>query len=251
MTQQHTPTPPTPVRLLPDDHRHLPDDTEESVVGTEWHQAAMRILVNALQDVAERAHPTWHVGDQLTLIGPQPGGLWRPKPDVSVHPTAGPQLRRELDTRPEGLPTLAFEVLSATTWERDLMLEENPDRPLGKAWGYLEMWGVPEYLAFDPQGEFIPGQVRAWKRVGGQTENWEPGPSGRYESVLGVSFAVEGSLLRVYDEQGQPVRFSLEKNTLLKDQARQLADEQAARRENEERLAELEAELRRLRDEGT
>jgi hypothetical protein len=79
--------------------------------------------------------------------------------------------------------------------------------------------------------------VRAWKRAGGQTVTWEPGPSGRYESVLGVSFGVEGSLLRVYDEQGQPVRFSLEKNTLLKDQARQ--------------LAELEAELRRLRGEGT
>ncbi len=252
MTQQHIPTPYTPLRLLPDDYWHLPDDTEESVVGTEWHQLAMRTLVNALQDVAQRAHPTWHVGDQLTLIGPQPGGhgLWRPKPDVLIHPTAGPQLRRELDTRVEGLPTLVFEVLSPTTWERDLMLEDNPDRPLGKACGYLEMWGVPEYLAFDPQEEFVRGQVRAWKRVAGQTVAWEVGTSGRYESALGVSFAVDGPMLRVYDELGQRVPISLEKNSLLEDQARQLADEQAAHRETERRLAELEAELRSLRGEG-
>jgi Uma2 family endonuclease len=277
MTQQRTSLVTSPGWLLP-------DDTEESIVGAEWHQLAIRTLVNALRDVAERAHPTWHVGDQLTLLGPQPDRrrLWRPKPDVLIHPGAGPQLRRELDTRTEGLPALVIEVLSPTTWEQDLALEAPSGRVPGKGWGYLELWGVPEYLTFDPRAEFVPGQVRAWRRRQGQTAVWEAGTSGRYESALGVSFAVEGPLLRVYDERGQAVPFDLEKGALLAERDRQLArqgerlaqqgeqiarqgqelaqqtqqlaaqaqllaEEQAARRQLEQRLWEVEAELRRLR----
>lgn len=237
----------------------LPDDTEESIVGAEWHQLAIRTLVNALRDVAERAHPTWHVGDQLTLVGPQPDRrrLWRPKPDVLLHPSAGPRLRRELDTRVEGLPALVIEVLSPSTWEQDLSLAVPSRRVQGKAWGYLELWGVPEYLTFDPLEEFVPGQVRAWRRTHGRTVAWEAGTEGRYASELGLSFAVEGPLLRVYDERGQAVPFDLEKGALLAQQdqqlaqqARQLAEEQAARRRMEQRLLELEAELRRLRGDG-
>jgi len=240
----------------------LPDDTEESIVGAEWHQLAIRTLVNALRDLAQRTHPTWHVGDQLILVGIRPdGSIWRPEPDVSVHPTAGPALRRDLDIRTEGVPALLIEVLSPTTWEQDLALEPRPRRPRGKAWGYLELWGVPEYLTFDPLEEFVPGQVRAWRRVSGRTEAWEVGAGGRYESALGVSFGVEGPRLRVYDVQGQPVPFDLEKNALLAqqdreiarqaqhlaEQAQQLAEERAALRQMEQRLSDLEAELRRLR----
>jgi Uma2 family endonuclease len=240
----------------------LPDDDEESVVGADWHQDAIRTLVYGLRDVAEVDGLPWHVGDQLPLVGPRPDGtLWRPEPDTSVHPTAGPHKRAEIDLRTEGLPALLIEVLSKSTWQLDLALEPREGRPRAKAWGYLALWGVPEYLTFDPLGEFVPEQVRAWKREGGRIVTWEPGPSGRYESALGVSFAIEGSLLRVYDRRGELMRSYSERRVLLAEQERQLrierqhaeaerqraADEQAERRVLQQQVAEMEAELRRLR----
>ncbi len=222
----------------------LPDDTEESVVGADWHQDAIRTLVYGLRDVAEVDGLPWHVGDQLPLVGPRPDGTpWRPEPDVSVHPTAGPHQRAEIDLRVEGLPTLLIEVLSKSTWQLDLALEPREGRPRAKAWGYLALWGVPEYLTFDPLGEYVPEQVRAWKREGNRIVAWEPGPSGRYESALGVSFGIEASLLRVYDRQGNQA-------PLFGERRAQLQAERQARRELEQRLLEMEAELRRLRGEG-
>jgi hypothetical protein len=158
------------------------------------------------------------------------------------------------------LPVLVIEVLSPTTWQQDLALEPPARRVRGKAWGYLELWAVPEYLTFDPREEFVPGQVRAWRRVQGRTVTWEPGAGGRYESALGVSFAVEGPLLRVYDEQGQAVPFDLEKSALLAEERAALAAERAAlateraalaaeravRRQLEQRLGQQDQQIARL-----
>src|SRR5205823_2799487 len=75
-------------------HRWLPDDTEESIVGADWHQDAISSLRNGLRDVARARSWPWHVGDQLTLVAWHPDGtIWRPKPDLMVHPHAGPTPR--------------------------------------------------------------------------------------------------------------------------------------------------------------
>ena len=96
---------------------------------------------------------------------------------------------------------------------------------------------VPEYLVFDPKGEFLAGQCRAWRRVEDVVQEWRPEPDGRYHSqTLGISVQPDAALLRVIDPEGKPVRFWFE-----------------AARENmalRQRIAALEAELqqeRRLR----
>ena len=236
----------------------LYDDTEDSVVGSEWHQFARALLVSSLYIYALDAALPWHVGNQLTLVGPGTGTTpWRPMPDFSVHATAGPALREELDIRAEGPPRLALEVVSSTTWEYDTDLRE------GKAWGYLELCQIPEYLVFDPQGSFVVEQCRGWRRHGSRIEPWQPGASGRYESSLDVSFAVEGTFLRVYDPQGQALPFDFELRAQLREErARHLASEERAHgaeiaqraaeqraEDMAQRLAALEEEMRRLRGE--
>ena len=47
----------------------LHDDTEEDLVGADWHQQAIRALSDSLDDIAREVHLPWHVGDQLTLVG--------------------------------------------------------------------------------------------------------------------------------------------------------------------------------------
>lgn len=215
----------------------LRDDTEDSVVGADWHQLAIRNLVVGLRAVARTHAPRWHVGDQLTLVGWRPDGKeWRPCPDVSVHATAGPELREELQLRVEGVPALLIEVLSPSTWRNDLSLEE---RPMRKPYGYLQVWRVPEYLVFDPRGERVAEQCRGWRRVGDALQVWRPDETGRYVSALGVSFAPENVLLRVYGPDGAPLPFEHE-------QAEVLAAERARADAERARADALEAELRRL-----
>jgi hypothetical protein len=88
----------------------------------------------------------------------------------------------------------------------------------------------PEYLVFDPIGDFIPDQVLA-RRLGpdGPYESWLPDPAtGRWHSALGVSFAPQGLLLRVYDPDGSLI---------------------PTMDELENEIVALQAELRRLRGE--
>ncbi len=206
----------------------LRDDTEEDLVGADWHQRAIRALSLGLQDLATQRGWAWHVGDQLTLVGWKPDGSpWRPSPDILVHPSAGPTLREEFDARAEGLPVLLIEVASKSTWKRDV------DTVREKAFGYLSM-GVPEYIVFDPVEAYLPGQWQGWRQVDGAVHAWQPEPDGRYHSLrLDIAFQPDGDLLRIFDPEGNPVPYPHENAH----KARTLQEENAA----------LRAELDRLR----
>ncbi len=171
------------------------DDTEEDLVGTDWHQDAIRGLRTGLRDLASRAGLPWHVGDQLTLVAWGPNGTpWRPSPDIAVYPTAGATQRKEMDARADGIPALVIEVASESTWRKDVDLRTDE----GKARGYLAL-GVPEYLVFDPLDAYLGRPCRGWRATEGRIEEWLPA-DGRYESqTLGIALRPEGALLRVFD----------------------------------------------------
>src|SRR6185437_13771540 len=126
----------------------LPDDTEEDLVGADWHQYTIDVVYDGTRDVADLDHLPWHVGNQLTLVGWTPRGVWRPAPDIAIYPTAGPELRKEMSVKNDGPPTLVVEVASPSTWEYDI------NDVSGKAAGYLGL-GVEYYLVFDPTGELL------------------------------------------------------------------------------------------------
>jgi len=205
----------------------LHDDTEEDLVGADWHQEAIGGTVDGLRDEAETSDLPWHVGNQLTLVAWRPdGNEWRPMPDIMVHPEAGPERRKEMRAGIDGVPSLVIEVLSETTWRYDR------DTTSGKAFGYMRL-GVPEILLFDPTREFLGQGCLGWRRENSGYQTWESDADGRYHSsILGVSFAPEGILLRVYNRSGRPIPFRSER-------ARTLADRDAE-------IARLRAELARF-----
>jgi Uma2 family endonuclease len=223
------------------DYGWLHDDLEDDVVGAEWHQSAIRALATSLKSFAEARGWPWHVGDQVTLIAWKPNGdEWRPAPDIVVYPRLGPQERQEIDIHEEGPPALIIEVASASTWTYDVSMERlrGRRRQAGKAYGYLVGLGVSEYLVFDPRGDYIPGQCRAWRRVGNVAREWRPEPDGQYHSAaLGISFHPDKALLRVVDPEGQPVPYWFEATRRL--------------RTLEQEVAELRAELEQLRKQSS
>ncbi|MGH2345878.1 MAG: Uma2 family endonuclease, partial [Chloroflexota bacterium] len=217
------------------------DDTEEDLVGANWHQEAIGGIVDALRDHAEVTGLPWHVGNQLPLVAWKPDGTaWQPSPDVMVHPAGGPEWREEMSVHTDGLPTLVIEVVSRSTWRYD------QDTGHGKAWGYLAL-GIPEVLLFDPSGEFLDPPGRGLRTEEGAPVTWQPDHLGRYHSALGVIFQVEGPRLRVLDRQFQPIPFRQEKTALVARGRRELERSRRAMAERDARIARLEAELAALR----
>ena len=213
----------------------LHDDTEEDLVGADWHQRAIVNLYASLVDLATQQGWPWHVGNQLPLVGwRRDGTSWRPSPDIMIHPQAGPALREEMSVRDDGPPALIIEVASASTWRYDV------DRDDGKPAGYLHL-GVPEYLVFDPTGTNWGVPCHGWRREGETVQEWRPTADGRYHCTsLGISFGPDGDLLRVFDPEGRPVAYIHEKSQEIAEKLQEIA-------ERNRRLAVLEEELRRLR----
>lgn len=209
------------------------DDSEETLVGSSLHQGAITALFNGLTYCGPRRGLPWFIGNQLTLIIPRRGHRppAQPSPDILVHPTLTAGWRASLDVAAEGPPVLVIEVVSpATAPERDL----NVGSPAGRPHLYAAS-GIGEYLAFDPTGEFLPRQIRAWRATPRGFEPW-PDAGGRWVSeALGVAFTAQGVLLRVYDQDGRLAPIYEEAIVALAERDRE--------------IAELQAELRRLRRE--
>lgn len=214
---------------------HLADDTEETLVGSSFHQDAIVDTYVSLKRHRRQHNLPWFIGNQTKLVIPREKGApsYQPSPDLMIYPTLGSDGWTSISVARYGPPALAIEVVSpSTAVANDL----NFGTPGGKPNVYAAI-GVAEYLAFDLFGDFIEDQVSAW-RLGpaGHYVPWEPGPSGLWVSALGIAFAPRARLLRVYDDRGLIIPNAEEMEDIAEGQARQIAD--------------LQAELRRLRGES-
>jgi Putative restriction endonuclease len=96
----------------------------------------------------------------------------------------------------DGPPVLIIEVLSESTYEADV------DLVRGKGYSYARA-GVPEYMALDGSGHFLPEGIRAWRLVEGVYCPWEPDEDGRWQSAqIEVAIGLEGMLATVYSSFG-------------------------------------------------
>jgi hypothetical protein len=215
--------PPHPVQPWP------PDDTEESVVGTDLHQTTitnLRLGINQAARVGRRHdEPSpWRAFTQINLVGCQrPDGTpLRTLPDVFVYRLAADDNRGSLVMASEGPPVLIVEVLSESTCEKDSNFVG------GKGYSYARA-GVPEYLMVDLAGAFIDERLSGWRLVEGVYRRWEPSEDGRLHSVqLPLAFHLEGMFAIVSLPDGR---------RMLRED---LAEEELARRDEEiERLRRL------------
>src|SRR5690242_2991575 len=99
------------------------DDTEESLVGSSFHQGAIDGIFDSLRNIRDRRQLPWFVGNHLKLVIPRSDDrpAAQPSPDILVHLTLGPEGRYSLDVSADGPPAFAAEVLSpSTARDRDL-----------------------------------------------------------------------------------------------------------------------------------
>jgi Uma2 family endonuclease len=236
------------LRMHPPEGVWPPDDTEESVVGTGWHQMTIINLRWGINEIArvrtnQGQSVPWQALSQTIVTGFErpDGSRYKTLPDVLVYPHAIDQQRGSLSVRVDGPPMLIIEVLSESTYDVDL------DLVLGKGYSYAHA-GVYEYLALDPTSAFVPEGGRAWRLQEGAYRPWEPDENGRWQSTqIPLAIGLEGMLATVYTRDGRRMlregEIEAERERMREEVARW--NDEVARRDQE--LALKEAEIERLR----
>ena len=198
----------TEVRALSQAHVDAwpPDDTEESVVGTDLHQETITNLRLGITEAAqlcreEGTSPPWKVLSQTMLLGclRPDGSAYRTLPDIFVYRHPVDRTRPSVALTTDGPPVLILEVLSASTYDSDLDIER------GKGFSYAKA-GVREYLALDPTATMVPEGGRGWRLAEGGYRPWNRDADDRWSSEeIGVAFGFEGIMATVYTVEGRRI----------------------------------------------
>jgi Uma2 family endonuclease len=222
----------TPYRV-PDTLR---SDTEESVVGTQWHQNAISALTDMLEEVARRRGASWGLCNQIALLGLQheDGTPYNPRPDVMVLAQPLPSGHMSsISLSQAGVPLFIAEIASNSTLGNDV-----GDKRLAYA-----AIGVPEYVVFDPDGDLLPLPLFGWRLQAGVYVPWKPEADGSWHSTsLAVAFQPTRPFLGVRDRDGRQIELP----RTVRERAEHLEQRLSA---VEQQRAELEEQLRRLRAE--
>jgi Uma2 family endonuclease len=181
-----------------------PDDTEESVLGTNLHQATITNLRVGLNEVASALTPPgqaapWQALSQTIVrnFRRRDGSRYKTLPDVFVYRQTIDENRKSLSVETDGPPVLIVEVLSDSTHENDLDLAD------GKGFSYARA-GVSEYLILDPAGEFIAQRGQGWRLHDGAYRPWLPDEQGRWRSrEIPAAIGMEGVRVTVYSADGR------------------------------------------------
>jgi hypothetical protein len=183
-----------------------PDDTEESVLGTDLHQTTITYLRWAIHEAArvglapEESSP-WRAFTQMAMLGCRrpDGTAYRTYPDLCVFRHSIEPTRGSLALDVDGPPVLIIEVLGEATYDIDL------DVVRGKGWSYARA-GVAEYLTIDPTRAYVSQGFRGWRLDDGAYLPWIPRADHRYQSQgVSMTVALEGVMAAVYLPDGQRV----------------------------------------------
>jgi hypothetical protein len=232
------------VALAPSQVVWPPDDTEESVLGTNLHQTAILTLRTGINEAAAIAVPEgtpvpWQAGGQTMIrqFRHPDGSAYTTLPDVFVYLYSWDDARRSLNVPEDGAPVLIIEVLSKETYENDL------DLVLGKGYSYRQA-GVREYLTLDPQYQYAPDGGLGWRLEQGRYRPWQRDATGRWVSrAIPLAFGLEGARAAVYLPDGHRLLREGEVERALRRQQQQALVEQ-------QRLRQVVAEHDRLRQEA-
>jgi len=123
-------------------------------------------------------------------------------------------------------PDVIFEISSLKTWREDIY----------EKWRIYERIGVREYFIFDPQYEYMPEPLMAWKLVDKQYVSQPVNDGVYYSDLLRLELVDTGETLRLRDPQSGQFLPTEE-------------EEIAARQKAEARAQQAEAEVERLRKE--
>lgn len=208
-------------------------------MGTQWHQEAIDALATMLGEVGRRHGQTWGIARGIALLDTgahyPDGKAYDPKPDVMVLPQPLPSGDVSGVSIAElGVPLFIAEIVSKSTAGNDLGFKKE----------VYEFARVPEYITFDAAGHLIAPALHAWRLEEEAYVPWVAGADGWWQSrALGITFQPTQPFLTIHDRDGRQIsipRQALQREYQVEQLTRELAEAQ-------QRIAEMETELRHLR----
>ncbi|MBI3966982.1 MAG: Uma2 family endonuclease [Chloroflexi bacterium] len=231
-----------------------PESDGKPMAETDVHRQVMINLIEGL-DEHFRSAPNVYVSGNILLYYVEGDPTRSVAPDVLVTKGIPKGQRRIYRVWVEGkAPDVIIEVTSRSTRREDLQTKR----------ALYSRLRVSEYFLYDPLGEYLRPRLQGYRLAGESYERIESSSGALLSMVLGLELRLEPSGLRLVDPAtGQRLlsygeihaaRQAAEEQAAAEAQARRTAKKQAeaeaqARRVAEERVAQVEAELARLRAE--
>lgn len=231
---------------------HYPTSDGKPMAETDLHRDDMVDTIHMLQDYYTD-RPGVYVSGNLLLYYEEGNPRRHVSPDVLVSLGIPREPRRDyyLVWKEGKAPDFVAEITSKTTRREDQKT---------KFVIYRDVLKVPEYVLFDPRGDYLKPALQGYRLVGGDYVAIEP-VAGRLPSeILGLHLERDGDRLRLFDpatgeylltrlERQQSAERRAEVERQRAEAERQRADEQRQRAESaeaaERRIAEENERLRR------
>jgi Uma2 family endonuclease len=206
-----------------EDGVYYPSSDGKPMAETDYHVLAIRLLLDALEDVFATRNDVYVAGN-VNWFWERGNPRRRRAPDVMVVFGVEKGPRRSFRSWREGgaVPAACFEMASERTWKKNL----------GQVKDDYEAAGVKEYFVFDPTREYLEAPILGFRRRGQRFRPIRPDRVGGMVSEgLGLCLVPEGIMLRlVHPESGE----------LVLTRAEQASVERA-------KVSALSAEVERLR----
>ncbi len=217
---------------------YYPESDGKPMSETDSHREEMFELINSLKLRYETAPDVYVTGNVMFYyIAGDPKKCT--SPDVMVCFGVHKGKRRTYKLWEEVAPAVVIEVSSRKTWAEDL----------NKKWRLYGDIGVQEYYIHDPEHEYMPVPIVAYRLLDGELAEIEVENGRVFSETLGLELVDEGGLLRLFDPQtGEFLPTTSENNALRVQAETNWREAQTRRQQAEDEVARLRAELERLKN---
>jgi Uma2 family endonuclease len=170
-----------------------PAELENEIGETAIHFKFIRLISFLLEAFYADRNDVAVGGNLMIYYDKGNPGKWL-APDVFVCFGVENRLRRTFKTWEEGIfPQIVFEIASDGTFENDLG---------GKRLDYARL-GVEEYYLLDPEREYLPSPLMAFRRENGRLLSVQMGNNRVHSPLLNLEIVDTGKSFRLFNPQTQ------------------------------------------------
>ncbi len=209
---------------------YYPESDGKPMAETDVHRSLIIALIEALSSYFQH-DPEVYVSGNILLYyeeGKPPKSV---SPEVLFVRGIAKKLRRTYKLWEEGrMPDVVFEISSRKTWGDDWHV---------KFQLYARL-GVKEYYLFDPEYDYLPEPLIAFRLTNGVYKKLKVKKNRVYSEALGLELVDTGETLRLFHPPTGRFLPTLAEETQAREQA------EAALKQAESEIAKLQAELARL-----
>ncbi|CAN5651302.1 hypothetical protein BH20ACI4_BH20ACI4_33980 [soil metagenome] len=204
---------------------YYPESDGKPMAETDVHRSQMNYLIESLKLFFENQKTAYVSGNIMFYY--EEGNPYKSfSPDVMVCFDISPGDRRVYKLWEEKqFPQVIFEISSRATWGEDL----------NKKWFLYQKFGVKEYYIFDPEYDYLPEPLIAYRLKKGELRQVKMKNGRIFSEELGLEIVDTGEGLRLYDPQTKEFIRTLEEERELRlkvDEENRLLREEIERLKN-------------------